>query len=163
VPTCGKFNGNPDLYGLGIRVGVYLQWFSTWLSISFEPESAQETHDVSSIFVFAIIIAIIQAAASGGIRPVEAFIMIQICFGSLSWSGVLWRTIIAGMVASCNLWLWYSGLQTLPSGESCDAFVFMFLRQKLRGSMVVFLRAMGIMYAVVVYSLLYYLGLIALR
>src|SRR5947207_9155806 len=83
VPTCGKFNGNPDLYGLGIRVGVYLQWFSTWLSISFEPESAQETHDVSSIFVFAIIIAIIQAAASGGIRPVEAFIMIQICFGYL--------------------------------------------------------------------------------
>jgi hypothetical protein len=80
-PACEGFSGNPDLYGLGIRCGVYLQWVSTWLSISFDPKSAQETHDANSIFVFALLIGVIQAASSNTIRPVEAFLMLQICYG----------------------------------------------------------------------------------
>lgn len=260
---CDGFDGNADLYGLGIRVGVYLQWYSTWLSISFDSESAQETHDANSIFVFAIIIAVVQAAASDSIRPVEAFIMIQICFGflftilsifglrlqflgrmrlarlvasvqdlkesmivkrtgsagsdrnnifvrtpfwdkfneilpfsseifvqgtakmvsksrrtlfripmsaisflkhkTLSWTGVLWRSIIAGVIVSTNLWLWYSGLFALSSGNDCEAAIFMFSRQILQGSIVSFLRVMGIIYAVIVYIVLLYVALIALR
>jgi hypothetical protein len=83
IPLCEGFPGNPDLYGLGIRCGVYLQWVSTWLSISFEPESAQETHGVNSIFVLAILIAVVQAASSNNLRPIEAIIMLQICYGYL--------------------------------------------------------------------------------
>jgi hypothetical protein len=83
IPLCEGFPGNPDLYGLGIRCGVYLQWVSTWLSISFEPQSAQETHSVNSIFVLAILIAVVQAASSSSLRPIEAIIMLQICYGYL--------------------------------------------------------------------------------
>lgn len=83
LPACGEFTGNSDLYGLGIRIGVYLQWVSSWLSNTFDSDSVAGTHTANSVFVFAIIIAVVQAAASKEVRPVEAFIMLQICFGYL--------------------------------------------------------------------------------
>ncbi|KAF2489232.1 hypothetical protein BU16DRAFT_567413 [Lophium mytilinum] len=282
VPSCPSFAGNPDLYGLGIRLGVYLQWVSTWLSISIDPDSAQETHDANSIFVFAIIIAVIQAAHQKSIKPVEAHLMLQICFGfyftvlsilgirlqllgpgrlerlnkslrkllstmtkknpkpdpgldatatadgpatlpfvipyvniyvrlicdrlmhfkpiapadilqllreaaepiptrvsripignlsslkhhSLSWSGVLWRSSIAALLVASDLWLWYTGIQTLPTesdGAKCISSVFMFSRQPLRHAMLTLYRVTAIAGAAIVFLLLLYVFLISIR
>ncbi|EXA29922.1 hypothetical protein FOVG_18647 [Fusarium oxysporum f. sp. pisi HDV247] len=250
--TCDSFKGNPDLYGLGIRVGIYLQWISTWLCITFDPSSAQATHEVNSILVFAIIIATIQAAHLRTIRPVEAYIMLQFSLGffltslsivgvrlqllgprriaeflsccynvrhrimesfidqpfvrqaeepqaeepqaeepqdvasiskclrhfffrlplasisflkpvNLSWSGVLWRSYIAGIVVGFNLWFWYYGINELPSGGTCVPTIFMFSRQSLEGPVKQFCTIMGVILAVVVYLLLFYLATISLR
>jgi uncharacterized membrane protein YvlD (DUF360 family) len=83
TPTgdCAGFEGNPDLYGLGIRTGVYLQWYSSWLSISVEPRTAAETHTANTVFMFAIVVAVLRSIRSGNIRPVEAWLMLQICLG----------------------------------------------------------------------------------
>ena len=82
--TCGGFSGNPDLYGLGIRLGIYLQWISSLLTNSLLPEGVSDSLDTNSIFLFAVFIAIAAATnASEGLRPVEAFIMLQLCFGYL--------------------------------------------------------------------------------
>jgi hypothetical protein len=62
MDTCTPFEGNSDLYGLGIRIGVYLQWISVWINLLLDPESAQATYDANSTFVFAIIIATVIAA-----------------------------------------------------------------------------------------------------
>ncbi|CAJ2506661.1 Uu.00g078470.m01.CDS01 [Anthostomella pinea] len=78
---CTGFDGNPDLYGLGIRIGVYLQWYSSWLSMTLTPHTAAETHTANTISMFAIIIAVLQSADTGSIRPVEAWLMYQICLG----------------------------------------------------------------------------------
>ncbi|EXK26023.1 hypothetical protein FOMG_17384 [Fusarium oxysporum f. sp. melonis 26406] len=270
--TCDFVDGNPDLYGLGIRVGIYLQWISTWLCITVDPSSAQATHEVNSIFVFAIIIATIQAAHLGTIRPIEAYIMIQFSLGffltslsilgvrlqllgpgriaeflscccnllrriikslidqpmsrqaearqaderqagerqaegrqaderqaderqaderqgaastvkwlnrvlsqlpltsisflkpvTLSWSGVLWRSNIAGIVVGFNLWFWYSGINELYPGRTCVPTIFMFSRQSLEGPVEQFCTTMGVILAVVVYLLWLYLALISLR
>ncbi|KAJ5537712.1 hypothetical protein N7494_007191 [Penicillium frequentans] len=79
--TCTSLEGNPDLYGLGIRIGIYLQWISACISLLLDPESAQSTYDVNSIFVFAILVATIIAAQQGAAR-IEMYLMLQFMLGS---------------------------------------------------------------------------------
>lgn len=80
---CPGFEGNSDLYGLGIRIGVYLQWYSTWLCITVDPETSGETHAANALFIFAILVALLQAISSQSINNIEAYLMLQICFGYL--------------------------------------------------------------------------------
>lgn len=81
APSCTPFEGNSDFYGQGIRIGVYLQWLSAWVSMLLQPDTAQSILEVNSIFVFAIIIATITSFNSDGIRPIERYIMLQFSFG----------------------------------------------------------------------------------
>ncbi|KAH7156721.1 hypothetical protein EDB81DRAFT_928762 [Dactylonectria macrodidyma] len=75
--------GEPDFYGLGIRVGIYLQWFSSWMSLLVEPQSAQYVYDTNSIFVFAITMSTILATLSRhpSMKPIHTFIMLQLILG----------------------------------------------------------------------------------
>ncbi|KAJ5548425.1 hypothetical protein N7513_005659 [Penicillium frequentans] len=81
MDTCTSLEGNSDLYGLGIRIGIYLQWISAWISLLLDPESAQSTYDVNSIFVFAILVATIIASQQGAAR-IEMYLMLQFMLGS---------------------------------------------------------------------------------
>lgn len=58
---CPGFEGNPDLYGLGIRIGVYLQWYSTLLCITVDPGTSAETYTANALFIFAIMVALLLA------------------------------------------------------------------------------------------------------
>ncbi|KAL9109082.1 MAG: hypothetical protein Q9227_006173 [Pyrenula ochraceoflavens] len=255
-PVCEPFQGNSDLYGLGIRIGIYLQWFSSWICMSLNPGSAEDLHAVNSIFIFAIIIAAIVAAASDrteiGLRPIEAHILLQISFGylftvlsiwglrvqcmtpshmaqlsdrmaklpsrfkawfcrqrnpqaatsssdklrdlfqellvsrstkwkdifqaisryslanfsiyskkietlgprsevdiqsgNLTWAGIQWRIMIACPVATFNVWVWFSGVTTLPNAKECDSVVFIFARKRLDDGVLTIFRLGAIMY-----------------
>ena len=82
--VCNGFAGNSDLYGLGIRIGIYLQWISSLLTNILLPNEVSDSLDTNSIFLFAVFIAIAKASQSSGeFRPAEAFIMLQLCFGYL--------------------------------------------------------------------------------
>ncbi|KAI1214468.1 uncharacterized protein F4807DRAFT_129227 [Annulohypoxylon truncatum] len=80
---CEAIEGNPDFYGLGIRIGVYLQWVTAWVSLVVDPLSAQSVYDVNSVFVFAILVATMIAtfADNPTIEPVETYIMLQFSLG----------------------------------------------------------------------------------
>lgn len=80
---CPGFEGNSDLYGLGIRIGVYLQWYSTWICITVDPETSGETHTTNALFIFSILVALLQAISNQSINNIEAYLMLQICFGYL--------------------------------------------------------------------------------
>lgn len=56
-----SIDGNGDLYGLGVRIGVYCQWVSSWIRMLVDEESIEDVHGVNAIFVFAVIIATILA------------------------------------------------------------------------------------------------------
>ncbi|KAI0384819.1 hypothetical protein F5Y04DRAFT_221738 [Hypomontagnella monticulosa] len=81
--SCDIIQGNPDFYGLGIRVGVYLQWISSWISLRVDPLSAQTVYDVNSVFVFAILVATMIASLDENptIQPIETHIMLQFALG----------------------------------------------------------------------------------
>ena len=83
--NCLGLKGNPDLYGVGIRVGIYLQWISTLLTNIFVLSGVSDSLDTNSIFLFAIFIAIANATKSAGVEPllgtIGGFVMLQMCFG----------------------------------------------------------------------------------
>ena len=51
------FEGNSDLYGLGIRTGIYIQWISSLCANNLLPEDRKELQKVYLIFSLAICIA----------------------------------------------------------------------------------------------------------
>ena len=52
------FEGNEDMYGLGIRVGIYLQWITSLVANNLLPESRKELQRVWLVFSLAVCIAI---------------------------------------------------------------------------------------------------------
>ena len=78
MPTQLRFR-LADIAWVGIRVGVYMQIIASWISNTFSPEQAAENHDANSIFVFAILIALLKAEYDESVRPIEAWIMLQTC------------------------------------------------------------------------------------
>ena len=76
--------GNSDLYGLGIRLGVYLQLISTLLTNHLLPEALGEAWDANTIFLVAILIAILKSSAqNGAFTSPEAFVMVQLMLAFL--------------------------------------------------------------------------------
>ena len=81
TPDCVALQGNPDLYGLGIRVGIYMQWFSSWILLADDSESVRSVLTTNSVFVFAIFVATVLLQSSDGAHPLEVYIMLQLALG----------------------------------------------------------------------------------
>jgi hypothetical protein len=72
------------LTSMGSVFAFYLQWISSLLTNILIPLGVSDALDTNSIFLFAVFIATAKStASSGGLRPAEAFIMLQMCFGYL--------------------------------------------------------------------------------
>lgn len=78
---CPGFDGNSDFYGLGIRIGIYLQWSSAWISNSINPSGAAANHDANTAFLIALLVAFAVALGNGSLRLVEAYVMILLSGG----------------------------------------------------------------------------------
>lgn len=74
--SCAGIEGNFDFYGLGIRIGIYLQWFSSWISNTFNPTAAAANHDANTIFLLAVLIATAIAFGQGSLQPAEKYILL---------------------------------------------------------------------------------------
>lgn len=55
-PTCG-FAGNSDIYSLGIRLGLYLQWIASYLTVQIHPDAIPDLLDITLIYETALFIA----------------------------------------------------------------------------------------------------------
>lgn len=79
--SCTGFEGNSDFYGLGIRIGVYLQWFSSWISNTVNPAGAAANHDANTVFLIAILIATTIALTDGSLQLAEAYTLLLMSSG----------------------------------------------------------------------------------
>lgn len=77
------FEGKSDLYGFGIRLGIYFQLISTALADKLLPEEQKNAWDTNSIFLLAVFAAVAKSTVSGEIHYVEAFVMLQLMFAFL--------------------------------------------------------------------------------
>ncbi|KAF8243156.1 hypothetical protein K440DRAFT_664290 [Wilcoxina mikolae CBS 423.85] len=81
---CG-FQGNSDMYGLGIRCGVYIQAFATTLSGAYRQESARGISFANGFFQFAMFVALVyMTVIDNNLEVVEAAIVILFTFCSVS-------------------------------------------------------------------------------
>lgn len=58
-----SYQGNSDLYGVGVRVGLYAQWVATLLSTVFEPRSEAGLRTTNLIIQFAVFIGLCTESA----------------------------------------------------------------------------------------------------
>lgn len=76
-----NFEANTNFYGFGVRLGIYLQWFSSWIANTLNPDDASSNHEENSIFVLAIAIALVLAFEGDQLRVSEAYILMLMCVG----------------------------------------------------------------------------------
>jgi hypothetical protein len=77
---CG-FSGNADMYGLGIRIGFYFQWYSTILASWIARPEVPSLRVSNSLFVAAAFLALIIQTVKENLRPVEIYIVLLLTFG----------------------------------------------------------------------------------
>jgi hypothetical protein len=143
-PTCG-FEGNNDIYGIGIRIGIYAQILAVWFANYFLFAEVQVLRDSVSIFSVAIlIVALIYASNSSDVYAVEAFVLLQI----LAWScmmgmrakssyskatfsrGSFLRRVVCEIVNLVNIclhvWFWWAGLDVMKK-TPCGTWLMMYV------------------------------------
>ncbi|RAR13569.1 beta-ketoacyl synthase [Stemphylium lycopersici] len=143
-PTCG-FEGNDDIYGIGIRIGVYSQLIAVWFSNYFLLSEVQVLRDSVTIFSVAIlIVAFIFASNPSEVYAVEAFVLLMIlAWGCLmgvcpnsSYSkavfsrGSLLRMVVCEIVNLMNIalqvWFWWTGLDYMKK-TPCGTWLMMYV------------------------------------
>lgn len=75
--------GNRTLYPMGMRVGIYLQWFATIFANFFVPSVARSMRGVNTILQLAVFFGTCFAVTNlPELDALEAFILLTFCIGS---------------------------------------------------------------------------------
>lgn len=82
LPVCNLL-GNSDLYGLGIRLGIYMQWTSSLLANNLLEGEILSLLDTNTTFLLAVFSAIAKLTVQKGLQLAEILILLRICFGFL--------------------------------------------------------------------------------
>ncbi|MCJ1453523.1 hypothetical protein MMC28_003870 [Mycoblastus sanguinarius] len=110
--------GDTDLYGIGIRLGLYLQWLAIFLACLLSPPDAISSFIASNVLTSSIFIGFLSGDWDRGIVIVEWFLvlhetsslyaglilLIVCCYGSLKNCQMMWLTLSVsyGTVASVS-------------------------------------------------------------
>lgn len=108
-----SIQGNPDLYGLGIRLGIYFQLIVIFVSSRLLPEEVVTVWDINSIFLLVIFAAVVSATSDQSVQYVEIFVMLQLMFAFL---------IAVGYKDSQGMWYLLSFVTILKKREE-DALI----------------------------------------
>ncbi|KAF2494544.1 hypothetical protein BU16DRAFT_562201 [Lophium mytilinum] len=147
---CG-FTGNNDIYGIGIRIGIYTQALAVWFAKYFLASEAPFLRDSITVFTVALfIVSILYAAVNAAeIYAVEAFIILQIfawqCLtGARTQSphakenfrnSVTRRVFTECMDIGCQsllVWFWFRGIDEMVE-TPCGTFVFFLAKLDMFG------------------------------
>lgn len=79
-----------DLYGLGVRLGVYFQWLSAWISNTFVPDLISDGLDANAMYLAAILLSIIHSSLSAQMTLMDGLIQIWLCAGTVGSVLSLW-------------------------------------------------------------------------
>ncbi|MCJ1264462.1 Mucin-2 [Lobaria immixta] len=146
---CG-FDGNPDIYGAGIRIGYYTQILSIWIANYFVLSESKSLRSVNILFMLALFIGTAwQSRRPSRIYAIEAFLLIQLLCATW-YIGVLeksryskkyWRFSPARLIfrnltlmglLAYNVWFWWNGLD-LMSPTPCGTWIFFMAKVNLYG------------------------------
>ncbi|ETI28424.1 hypothetical protein G647_00873 [Cladophialophora carrionii CBS 160.54] len=137
-------HGNGDFYGMGVRVGIYFQWITSWLANNFLPEEIIGSLDTNSIFLLALFSTVFTYSLQGtSIRVVDVLLIHQLCTGFLFSVMSLWgyrtmyyktegpggrrhfggfgthfRLVLMSAITAYGVWFWIRGVDTLATCDS---------------------------------------------
>jgi NADH:ubiquinone oxidoreductase subunit 6 (subunit J) len=147
--------GNPDLYGIGIRTGIYAQWLSALLANHCLSYHREDIHSAYFLFSFALAIATVVITANPSkycVFFVEVYVLVSLFFGGYfsvhlfpvekpasrqercQGSG-RWRSgrlvslaLVYGAMISYNCWFWFKGHVAKFQPTPCGSALFLFAK-----------------------------------
>lgn len=132
--ACG-FIGNADIYGLGVRLGLYIRWLTALITrlSSPSPDSVRDLLDTDAVFLLALFIAkiLLVIGSAGPVHSMEMLILVHLFFGDvfvilwnvtyldykrppLSVWGLNCRTMIIVGMSAFATWFRFKGEEQLP-------------------------------------------------
>ncbi|KAH8743535.1 hypothetical protein F5883DRAFT_655757 [Diaporthe sp. PMI_573] len=139
--TCAMV-GDADLYGIGIRLGFYLQWIIT-LVVTYNALDYEMLHrTITIILQLGLFSIMLLHTTTRSLRAADAAIGFWLLFGALvslaadgSAFGVLSgivRMAFYTLLSGYEAWLWFGGIDALAArrphtradGAACDTVVF---------------------------------------
>ncbi|KAK4100408.1 hypothetical protein N658DRAFT_507921 [Parathielavia hyrcaniae] len=144
---CG-FAGNSDLYGLGICLGVYLQWISSLVVWAWYPEGSASLMQTYLIFLFAImIVVLVSTLQDAPLFAGEIVVLTYIVFGGVysmifqtvtrrkarpvaGPSPIMWLALFSllGTAGVYCSWFWLGGLHGHMLPTPCGTHTFFFTK-----------------------------------
>ncbi|KAL2167645.1 hypothetical protein VTG60DRAFT_946 [Thermothelomyces hinnuleus] len=105
-PRCG-FEGNSDIYGLGIRVGIYLQWLAAIAAEMASPADVEAAQAAAASYQLAMLSGLILVSQDPtiGVFAVEAFLVLLFCFAGVWVGSVPTAARTPGLFTG---WWWWS-------------------------------------------------------
>jgi hypothetical protein len=137
-PNSCQIIGDPDVYGIGIRTGLYLQWFAAMIATIFEPLQSRIARTTSNIIILAALINTFRDIPHSNLVAIEWYLVIWLGFflnvgnippslahvhqstGSFATMLLLWLCILA-----TQPWLYFFGIDN-GKKKGCDARIFFF-------------------------------------
>ncbi|KAH0607318.1 uncharacterized protein H6S33_003306 [Morchella sextelata] len=157
--TACSLSGNPDLYGLGIRIGFYSQLVATCFANTFIPSETRGAQTVNLWFQFSLFVGLIFQAAREGtdFYAAESYIVVILLsgvvfttfsyffiylaisrdddengiFGGAVFTMICFIILLAGL-HSYSLWFWWRGMDRMGVGP-CSTYGFFMARVDLFG------------------------------
>ncbi|KJZ72427.1 hypothetical protein HIM_08230 [Hirsutella minnesotensis 3608] len=121
--TCPPLVGNSDLYGLGVRIGVYAQWVATLLTTIFEPANESALRLLNLIVQMAIFIGLCSESSrrSSAVGSVITLFLLCGSLSSVTGDGVssfghasgLLRVVFYMALSAYGIWFWFAGVQEM--------------------------------------------------
>ncbi|RYP09342.1 hypothetical protein DL765_008488 [Monosporascus sp. GIB2] len=156
---CG-FEGNSDLYGLGVRLGIYVQWATSVLAEHLYEPAISECRDVNTTFQIAMLagLMLITTNVNTETLAVEGYVTLLFCFASAWLAGLqalsatrisrstgivesrtqnarrIGDLLLSIAVCSYGVWFLTRALDGLPrTNATCPEVVFFFAAVPLYG------------------------------
>ncbi|PUU82967.1 hypothetical protein B9Z19DRAFT_1119920 [Tuber borchii] len=143
---CRPLLDEPDLYGLGVRIGTYTQWLSTIIATCLMQDQKERVNmqNVNYIFAFAGWVALVNQTRSTW--PADAVIVILLFMGTLTLhtmievfdrmrprtvrrkdpnlgtAGEVVRTMLLSAFLIWVTWWWFEGIY--HTSRDCGAYIF---------------------------------------
>ncbi|KAK4081253.1 uncharacterized protein Triagg1_2785 [Trichoderma aggressivum f. europaeum] len=155
--SCGR-EGRPDMYGLGIRLGIYFQWFGEILVEFFDDADVSDIRLLGLLLSGAIVLALLVEIVNHSVQAADIYIMLQLAGGSYiflipiyiwktltccdrKWDPLKWTReihvpvysvstmIVLVIVSSLQLWFFSTYMPTRD--HQCQYYGFFFTKVKL--------------------------------
>lgn len=138
-----KLPYNPDLYGIGIRIGLYCQWLTSLIGQAYVPTEAPAIQAATQLFQTAILISLVVLTAKKKVYQPEILVILPLCFGGFltsqhlpsltSGRGSIPRRVLAvlnfGALVIYSCWFWISGASQLQKQHQDCAYGTLIFRR----------------------------------